>query len=160
MSKRFTDTELWTKPWFMALSIAEKLVWFYIKDNCDNVGVWTPNLPLADFVLGASIDWEEFRDKCHENIAVLDNGKWWLVDFCSFQHPDLKAESTSKPIISYIRALKKHDLWDFELRRPKGMDNLYKRYKEREEVKVREGEQEKDAPELREWLEVHGKKGG
>ena len=156
MGKRFTDTEIWAKPWFMSLTIAEKLVWFYIKDNCDNVGVWVPNFPLADFVLGASIDWQEFKDKCHENIAVLDNGKWWLVDFCSFQHPDLKPDSTSKPVMSYIRDLKKHGLWDYEYRRPKGMDTLWIPYKEREEVKVREQEQDRSAPEIREWLEQRG----
>ena len=160
MSKRFTDTELWAKPWFMDLTLAEKLAWFYIKDRCDNVGVWTPNFPLAEFVLGSPIDWEELRDKCHDNIAVLDNGKWWLVDFCSFQHPDLNVKSTSKPIVSYIRALKKHELWDYELHRPKGMDTLSKRYREQERVKVMAEEQDKDAPELVEWLESHGKTQG
>ena len=153
MSKRFTDTEVWSKPWFMALALAEKLVWFYIKDRCDNVGVWTPNFPLAEFVLGSAIDWTTFRDKCHDNIVVLDNGKWWLIDFCSFQHPDLKEASTSKPIVSYIRALKKHDLWDYELHRPKGMDTVYKGYKEQERVKVREEEKEQESAELREWLD-------
>lgn len=144
MSKRFTDTELWTRPWFMELTPAEKLAWFYIKDQCDNVGVWVANFRLGEFVLGMQLDWEKFRLKCHGNIAVMENGKWWIVDFCSFQHPDLNPLSESKPIKSYIRELKRHDLWDERNGCPKGLETLSERYKERERVKVREQEKEQD----------------
>ena len=146
MSKRFTDTELWTKPWFMELTPAEKLAWFYIKDNCDNVGVWTPNFRLGEFILGMQLDWEKFRLKCHDNIVVMENSKWWLIDFCRFQHPDLSPMSNSKPIKSYIKTLKQHGLWDDRGGCPKGNVALTEPYKEqeREKVKVREEEKEED----------------
>lgn len=146
MSKRFTDTSLWSKPWFMELTPAEKLAWFYVKDQCDNVGVWTPNFRLAEFIIGTQIDWQKFADKCNGNIFVMENGKWWLVDFCSFQHPDLNPDSSSKPIQSYIKLLQEQDLWDFDIGSPKGMDTLSIGYKERERERVKEQEREPKKP--------------
>ena len=89
MGKRFTDTDLWDKEWFMDLAPAEKCAWYYIKDRCDNVGVWSPNRKLANVVIGADVDWEALPGKCHGNIRVLPSGKWLIVDFVRFQHPDI-----------------------------------------------------------------------
>lgn len=144
--KRFTDTAIWQKNWFMELTPAEKLAWFYIKDQCDNVGVWEPNTRLAEFIIGSQLDWDKFQKKCNENIYVMDNGKWWLVDFCRFQHPDLDPDSASRPIQSYIKELKKHELWDRFIGYPKGTDTLSIGYRvqvrEREQVRVKEREEE------------------
>lgn len=99
----------------MDLTPSEKLAWFYIKDHCDNVGVWTPNFRLAEFVIGFQLDWEKFADKCNGNIAILENGKWWLVDYCSFQHKDLVANpegGSSNAVKSYVRDLKDHGLYE------------------------------------------------
>ena len=75
MSKRFTDKEIWTKPWYRKLSPTEKCAFNYIKDNCDNVGVWTPDFELANFCVGEKVDWEALLNKCNDNFEVLDNGK-------------------------------------------------------------------------------------
>lgn len=149
MSKRFTDTDIWKKEWFMNLKTAEKLAWFYIKDNCDNVGVWDPNFKLARFVIGAKVDWGNLISESNGNVVVMENGKWWLVDFCTFQHPDLNPESKSKPIISYISTLKRHGLWNDKQGCPKGINTLSIGYKEqeREQVKEREQEQEQEQEE-------------
>lgn len=122
---RFVDTDIWKKPWYRKLTPAEKCAWKYITDNCDNVGVWDADSELAEFCIGESIDWETFAEKTNGNIKILDNGKWWLVDFCSFQHPDLNEQSDSKPIKSYVALLKKHNLWKAYT---KGMDTLSKGY--------------------------------
>ena len=42
MAKRFTDTEIWEQDWFIDLPNKYKLLWNYIKDKCDNVGIWRP----------------------------------------------------------------------------------------------------------------------
>jgi hypothetical protein len=113
MSKRFIDTELWEKDWFMELTPAEKLAWVYLTTNCDNVGVWKPNFRLAEFVIGQQLDWEKFAGKCNGNIEILENGKWWLVDFIAFQHPDLLTNpdgGNSKALKSYLRDLESHGL--------------------------------------------------
>lgn len=110
MSKRFYDTELWKKPWFRKLSPCEKAAWSYINANCDTVGVWVPDYEAAEFYIGDSLDWESFIDKCNDNITVLDNNKWWLCEFCSFQYGELSEES--RPHQSYIKLLKQHGLYE------------------------------------------------
>ena len=35
MAKRFTDTEIWQKDWFLDLPIKQKLLVKFIFDNCD-----------------------------------------------------------------------------------------------------------------------------
>lgn len=134
MSKRFTDTELWKKVWFMDLLPEEKLAWFYLKDHCDNVGVWDPNYRLAEFVIGQQINWEDFRGKCNGNIEVLENGKWFLTDFVSFQYGELS--DTCKPHQAYLKLLRKHGIEGY----PKGIHTL----KEKEKEKEKEEEEEEE----------------
>lgn len=112
MSKRFFDTGVFKKPWFRRLSAEEKAAWFYIQAECDNVGVWDADTDVAEFVIGGSLDWDSFATKCNGNLHILPNGKWWLVDYCIFQHPDMVEDSKSNAIQSYIKLLKKHGLWE------------------------------------------------
>ena len=108
MSKRFIDTTIWEKEWFQGLTPTEKCAFIYLFTKCDSVGVWTPNFKLAEFLVGASVAWDEILDKANGNIQVLDNGKWWLRDFCDFQYGELRKEC--RPHQSYIRLLEKHGL--------------------------------------------------
>lgn len=110
--KRFTDTEIWEKIWFHDLNSAEKCAFMYIKDKCNNVGVWTPNFSAAEFFIKSKIDWDSFQKKCNGNIEILQNGKWWLIDFCKFQYKKLDKKTTSPPMQSYIKMLKEHNLWE------------------------------------------------
>ena len=146
MAKRFTDTVLWEKEWFAELSPAEKCAWFYIKDRCDSVGVWEPSLTIANFYIGEKIDWDAFRTKCNGNISILDNGKWWLVDFCFFQYGILSVESTSPTTKSYIKTLQKHGLLDRVLEGyPKGIDRVSIAYpKAIDSPKDKDKEKDKD----------------
>lgn len=112
MSKRFTDNAMWNKKWFRALSASEKCAWYYIKDECDNVGVWVPDFDLAEFQIGESVDWENLPGKTNGNIEVLPNGKWFLVDFCAFQYGTLKSDPKNKPHQSYLKLLDYHGLTD------------------------------------------------
>jgi hypothetical protein len=127
--KRFTDTDLWNKQWFMELTPAEKIAWFYIKDACDHVGVWSPNFRLAEFVIGMQLDWKKFMDKTNGNIEELENGKWYMPDFCDFQYGELK--DTCKPHVAYMKTLAKHGLFDRVCKGyAKGMDTLQEKEKE------------------------------
>ena len=113
MFKRFHDVDKWEKEWYTALLPAEKCAWDYITSKCDNVGLWIPNFKLAEYVIGESIEWDKFAGKCHDNVKILENGKWWLVDFCRFQYPELSEETTCRPHLSYIALLKKHGLFEW-----------------------------------------------
>ena len=135
MPKRFTETDKWRKTWFRNLSCAEKAAWFYITESCDAVGVWDADTELAEYLIGEKIDWKGFVDKTNGNIEVLQNGKWWLVDFCEFQYKDLSEHSESRPIQSYIRLLKKHGLWGRFKGLPKGMDSVQEQEKEKDKIK-------------------------
>jgi hypothetical protein len=110
MSKRFLDTSIWERPWFMDLGVADKMAVMYLFAKCDAVGVWVPNYKLANFQLGADVDWEALLGKCNGNIEVLENGKWWVVDFCKFQYGELVG--TNNAHRSYLSLLRKHGLED------------------------------------------------
>lgn len=112
MAKRMHDSAIWGKQWFTDLPPEYKSFFFFLKDMCDNVGVWVPNFTLAIAYLGKELDWKYIIDHCNGNIEIMDNGKWWLVDFCSFQYRELKEDSNSKAELSYIKLLKAHGLWD------------------------------------------------
>ena len=139
MAKRFTESDLWKKEWFTELSPEEKCAYFYIKDNCDCVGVWDVHKNLADFLIKDKINWDDFLHKCNGNIEVLKNGKWFLVDFCSFQYGELT--ESCPPHRKYISVLKKHNLFE---RVTKGFINPIERAQEEEEEKEVDKEEEKE----------------
>jgi len=110
--KRFTDTDKWIKnKWFSELKPEHKLLWLYIQDTCDNVGVWEENLRIAGILIGYAYPMDTLSIVFGDVLDDLGDGKWWIVGFIDFQHGELSEESASKPIISYISLLKKHNLW-------------------------------------------------
>lgn len=159
MSNRFFDTSLFDKEWFMLLHPAEKSAYIYILSKCDNVGVWSPNYILGNLQVGCQIEWEKLPEKCNNNIVILENKKWWIKDFCDFQYGELDENSISKPIISYIKLLKKHDLWelynskkDKNKGHTKGMDTL------KEKDKDKDKEKEKETKEIIDYLNLKANK--
>lgn len=148
MSKRFIDTDIWRKKWFRKLLPVEKIAFRYIMENCDNVGVWDGDTEVAEFLIGAEIDWDSLPEKTNKNIEILDCGKWWLVDFVRFQHSDLFSGSQSNACKSYVLLLQKHGLYQNfpELFEAFGKPScsLHEGYKEKEEVKDKERVREKE----------------
>ena len=89
MAKRFTDTDMWDQDWYIELPNKYKLLWNYIKDKCDNVGIWRPNKSILQKILGEPLNLPEFlsfinTDK--ERIREMPSGRWWLKDFFIFQY--------------------------------------------------------------------------
>ena len=130
--KRFTDINIWyDKPWFIDLTPVEKCAFNFIKDRCDNVGVWVPNYKLADAIIGEDVDWQGLTKKTNGNVVVLKNGKWWLPDFCDFQYGTLS--ENCKPHQSYIALLKKHGLYNVVLKGyVKGINTIQEKEKEKD----------------------------
>jgi len=108
MAKRMTDTECWGDPWYQGLPPLYKLFWKYICDNCDCAGVWKVNRSLAEFQIGAAIDWESLLSAFNGRIAEVTPEKWHVVKFVEFQYGRLSYNC--KPHIPVIRALEHHGL--------------------------------------------------
>lgn len=155
--KRFTDTDIWKRPWFRKLTPAEKCAFQFIRDNCDNAGVWIPDYEGAEFNIGEPIDWNSLSGKVNGNIEILENGKWWIPDFCEFQFGELHEDTKNKAHISHIALLKKHGLWPLHAphRDPLGIQEketlgvlLEPQEKETATVKAKEKAKEKEPPEI------------
>ena len=139
--KRFVDTQLWQKEWFMELEPENKCAFMFLTSQCDSVGVWCPNFKLAEMMIGQKINWSELPKKCNGNIKILENGKWFLIDFCRFQYGELS--ENCKPHVSYIKLLNKHGLLNKEFEGySKGIATL--KEKEKEQEKDMEQEEEKE----------------
>lgn len=105
--KRFTATDKWDDKWFRALSPKTKLLWLYLLDHCDNAGVVDPDLILASFQIGDTVN-ESNISELGDRVQTLANGKLWLHKFIRFQFGELSAGS--KVHQSVIRLIKSHTL--------------------------------------------------
>ena len=65
---------------------------------------------MANFQIGYDYSMDALLEAFKDKVQVLDD-KWFIKSFVDYQHGTLDEESTSKPIISYIALLKKHNLW-------------------------------------------------
>ncbi len=87
MPKRFTDTDIWEKEWFMSLTPTEKCLVKYVRDKCDLAGIWKPNFILASYVIGEKVTEEMLIniDNGKQFQSLLD-GKILCIDFVRFQY--------------------------------------------------------------------------
>lgn len=113
MAKRLTDTEKWHRPWFRKLPSEYKLLWTYIIDQCDSIGIWHCDLELAAFLLGCKFDEKKAVEILDKQIRILGDGSKWLVeDFVRFQYGELK--ETNNMHGSIIKKLQEVGLYDHE----------------------------------------------
>lgn len=139
MAKRYTDSNKWDDPWYSDLPVNFKLTWDYICGKCDAVGVWKPSKKHLEFNIGMPVDMVAFLKACGpERIVIINSGNWWLKKFCDFQYGELKEDSKSPTTQSYIKMLKKHNLWEGYI---KGIDRLCNSPKEKEKDTEEEKEE-------------------
>lgn len=87
MPKRFVDTDIWEKEWFMQLNPTEKCLVKYVRDKCDIAGIWKPNFILASYVIGDKVTLETLVGIDNGNqFQVLPDGKILCIDFVQFQY--------------------------------------------------------------------------
>lgn len=147
MFKRFHDTDKWKRPWYRKLSPAYKCFFDYITSECDNVGVWIPDFETAEYFIGGELDIDLFLKSVNENIKIMDNGKWWIVDFCRFQYVQLDERSTSNCIKSYINLLKSHGLWELYLENIQPLNKPTCRLQDKDKEKDKDKDKDKDKEE-------------
>lgn len=87
MSKRFVDTELWDKKWYMSLSPKLKCLAKYVRDKCDIAGIWDCNYQLASVYIGEQVTEEELLgiDNGRQFEKITDE-KVYCTGFIEFQY--------------------------------------------------------------------------
>lgn len=108
MSKRFTDTDKWKKPWFRKLKPVHKAFWQYLLDNCDKSGIWEVDFETAGFFIGEELSIEETKEMFNKQFVEIDNGKrWFLIDYISFQYIKLNPNNSAHKNV-YIELLERN----------------------------------------------------
>lgn len=94
MAKRFKDTELWDKEWFMALEPRLKCLVQLVRDKCDLSGVWSPNWTLAKNYVGEKVNEQDLLGIDGGNQFIkTDGGKIFCLGFIQFQYGELSEKS-------------------------------------------------------------------
>lgn len=100
MSKRFTDTDKWDRPWFLSLPPEYKALWEYIRDKCDRAGVWYVNFELAAYLIKAPIDPATARQLFDKQIEPIGDGsRWFIPSFIDFQYGHLSPDNRAHTAI-------------------------------------------------------------
>lgn len=105
MSKRYTDTGKWIDPWFMELPPNSKLLFEYLRDNCNNAGFWEENPRMACFQIG--FDERAYQGALKGLARGIKGASGWLWVKNFLRHQNNQAlnpqNNAHKQIISQIR---------------------------------------------------------
>lgn len=105
--KRFTETTKWRDPWYRKLSPISKLLWGYVTDLCDAVGIIDLDLEAASFDIGSEVT-EANIAELGDRITNLGGGKLLINKFIEFQYGKLSELCPAhKPV---FRLLEKHKM--------------------------------------------------
>jgi len=120
MKRRFTDIEKWA-PWFRKLKPEHKLIWIFIHDDCDEVGVWTVDIEKAEFYTGCEFEKNDLEKAFSGKVAVFKE-KWWIMNYVELQYKELRLPTEKEleenpnlkhsPVKRYVKLLKSHGLWE------------------------------------------------
>ena len=70
MAKKFTDSNLWDKEWFMNLKPRLKCLVKFVRDKSDICGVWSPNYIIATTYIGEKVT--------EKDLLTIDDGQQFL----------------------------------------------------------------------------------
>jgi len=111
VSKRFHDTELWQKSWFLELPPIYKIAYYYLISHCDNAGLIVPNMRMLNFVCGTKITQAQLLEHLGNHIMQIDGtSKWYLHKFNAFQYGELRDNNNAH--MSVIKKLEKYNIPD------------------------------------------------
>lgn len=140
MAKRFTDTELWDKEWFMQLKPKLKCLVKFVRDKSDLCGVWSPNWSITNSYIGEKVTEKDLLSiDGGQQFHKMANGKIFCIGFVEFQYGELSEKSpVHRKIISL---LKQNNL--LEKYKQIGYQHPIDRVQEKEEDTEEEKEEEK-----------------
>lgn len=114
MSKRFTDTNKYKKPFIRSLPGAYKLLWDYLYHDCDHAGIWIVDFDIAQIYIGEDMpickkEALKYFNVDEEKIVEVDEGsRWFIPSFIEFQYGELNESNRAHN--SVINILKKYNL--------------------------------------------------
>jgi hypothetical protein len=114
MSKRFTDTNKYKKPFIRGLQGPYKLFWDYLYHDCDHAGIWIVDFTIAQIYLGSDMPVdraEAFKLFNNGEVRIVEfskGAKWFIVPFISFQYG--KLSDNNRVHQSVILVLQENDL--------------------------------------------------
>ena len=120
MPKRFADTGIWNKDWFLDLPDKKKLLVKFLFDNCDCAGVYEISRRVLRNSFEENVTKEDFKGI--KQVRFISEDKIFLEDFIKFQYnvdiPFLNP--LNKVHKGVIARLKKHNLETLLKPFPKG----------------------------------------
>lgn len=94
MAKRFTDSDKWEHEWFHKLNPRQKLLWLFLCDVCNGVGIWKVNFSLATFMIGEEVTWKDIDAiGLGKRLIKLGEDEIWIVGFIKFQYKNLSPKN-------------------------------------------------------------------
>lgn len=105
--KRFTDTDKWRDPWFRKLPPPSKLLWLYVIDNCNPIGVIDLDVDAASFGIGMKIE-PEHLEAISSRLQEIPGGKLYIKKFIEFQYRNISSSCPAHREI--IRLIDVHGL--------------------------------------------------
>ena len=103
--KRFTETTKWDDPWYQNLSPPAKLLWSWLLDKCNLVGLIELDFAAASFHIGCKIE-EKHLAELESRLQRLHKWKFFIPKFIPFQYGELSVDCRAhKPIFRTIEQL-------------------------------------------------------
>lgn len=110
--KRFTETLKWQDPWFRRLSIQAKMLWYYILDHCDNIGLVEVDLALISEDCRGKIK-DSHLAELSDRLQHVRGTKYFVRKFIPFQYGKLSPACMAHKKV--LLAIDEHGLCEIEL---------------------------------------------
>ncbi len=143
MAKRMFDNNAFSSTYMRGLQGPYKLLWIYLKMNCDHAGIWNVELDIASVRCGFNYDEEGVCKALASGIVPVDGGaKWFIPEFVLEQYgADLNP--TNKVHESVIRILTNFNVIDKIKPLTRGLEGAKEIEIDKEKDKDKETENEK-----------------
>lgn len=101
--KRFTETLKWQDPWFRRLSANAKMLWLYIIDHADNIGLVEIDEEFVSQDCGLKIA-DKHITELGDRIELVSSRKYYIPKFIQFQYGTLSESCPAhKKVIQSVK---------------------------------------------------------
>lgn len=135
--KRFTETTKWDDPWFRKLPPAQKLLWLWLVDKCDNAGIIEVDIELASFQIGQKMP-ANWIDAFDGRLRKICGKKVIVTKFIHYQYGTLSKDCKAHSPV--FQSLEKHGLKGYQY----PLDTLQEKEEEKDTEQETESEQKKE----------------